>query len=295
MWTNSSPLLPTDEARNYVLTKAVLQYMPFVWHNHRTYTLLMSPHISRHGSEWVYSTSITRRLQLSELNHYIHTIPSVPHPIEFFVFICGYAFNPVMFPFWLGLVHKISYWSLLSNTQHATNKHGDIWRELLATVTTEQGALINTAFYCASVLVILAFTELGKASFTTTRPPPPESNDATRSAYENKDNTANCKWNRRYGSLVSSLKSKHSFPSGDCAQAMNLCIFLWRYVPTTDIPISRRDLFMFGLFLPGVVFARIFYLCHYVEDCLGGVVLTSLLHWVCIPSVGTYMFRFVSS
>ena len=97
-------------------------------------------------------------------------------------------------------------------------------------------------------------------------------------------------WRRRYGKLVASLKSKHSFPSGDCAQAMNLCMFLWRYVPGdhlmtvmgNDIPL---DMLLFGIFLPGVAFARVFYRCHWIEDCIGGVLLSWTLHWILMPEL----------
>merc|ERR1739845_173751 len=79
-----------------------------------------------------------------------------------------------------------------------------------------------------------------------------------------------------------SLKSTHAFPSGDCAQAMNLCLFLWRYIPDNlrtmtgnGIPLNT---ILFGIFLPGVCFARVFYLCHWIEDCIGGILLSWTLH-----------------
>ena len=150
-------------------------------------------------------------------------------------------------------------------------------------------------FYLATVLTTLAFTELGKASFATTRPQVPISGYA---AIYNSDGNS-IKWKRRFGSLVASLKSKHSFPSGDSAQAMNLCLFFLRYVPVSsstvmlgNYAISIRDAALFSLFLPGVLFARVFYLCHWVEDCIGGVMLSMLIHWLVIPSVCDYIAHF---
>ena len=139
----------------------------------------------------------------------------------------------------------------------------------------EHGALINTALYIVSVLITLAFTEMGKASFATTRPEIPPG------GYNNSH-----LWRRRYGKLIASLKSKHSFPSGDCAQAMNLCMFLLRYVPSGTI-IQHGiaiNMFLFGIFLPGVAFARVFYRCHWMEDCLGGILL-SIWIWMWFPAI----------
>ncbi|KAL7518052.1 hypothetical protein ACHAWX_006712 [Stephanocyclus meneghinianus] len=223
---------------------------------------------SRHDNEWVYSTILTRRLKLTALNQAIHSIPSVSYPVEIFIFGCGYAFNPVMFPWWLGLIHAMSRYSLEngpSTTYEASHMSIDI----------EKATRVNTAFYFASVLLTLVFTELGKATFATTRPQSPIKHT----------------WTRRYGSLVSSLKSKHSFPSGDCAQAMNLCLFLYRCIPapspkTTLMSHLIRDCLLFGLFVPGVAFARVFYWCHWIEDCMGGASLAILLHWWLIPTIG---------
>jgi len=141
--------------------------------------------------------------------------------------------------------------------------------------------------------VTLIFTELGKASFATTRPKIPTTGYETILNVDD-DNINSIKWKRRFGSLVASLKSKHSFPSGDSSQAMNLCLFFLRYVPTTSTSsatmiylgshaIPVRDIALFSLFLPGVVFARVFYLCHWIEDCIGGVSLSLLIHWLVIP------------
>ena len=140
------------------------------------------------------------------------------------------------------------------------------------------GAVINTLVYISTVLVTLAFTEISKASFATTRPSIPYSQG---------------QWIRRYGKLIASLKSKHSFPSGDCAQAMNVCMFLYRYVPLgrmhgNALPIS---IFLFGAYLPGVAFARVFYRCHWIEDCIGGILLAWILNLTFIPTIANKIIQ----
>ncbi|KAL3799440.1 hypothetical protein HJC23_013895 [Cyclotella cryptica] len=261
---------------------------------------------SPHDNEWVYSTIVTRRLKLTALNEVIHSIPSVSHPFEIFIFSCGYAFNPVMFPLWLCVIHALSRNSLEYGPL-TTNKLSDMfwgkWREYLQTIHIEKAAWINTAFYFTSVLITLVFTELAKASFATTRPQSPLANTGTIISNQNGNSNSNnnaqqCVWTRRYGSLVSSLKSKHSFPSGDCAQAMNLCMFLYRYVPVSSpktalLAFPIRDWLFFGLFLPGVAFARVFYWCHWIEDCIGGALLAFLLHWLFIPNIGKMMIEII--
>jgi membrane-associated phospholipid phosphatase len=225
--------------------------------------------------------------------------------VEIFIFACGYAFNPAMFPWWLGGIHALSRYSL-ENGPITTYELSDMfwrrWREYLQSINTEKGALVNTAFYFASVLVTLVFTELGKASFATTRPQSPMRNNRIKGNQNGNSNLNNnaqqYAGKRRYGSLASSLKSKHSFPSGDCAQAMNLCMFLYRFVPvpsprTTLLSHSIRDYLMFGLFIPGVAFARVFYWCHWIEDCIGGALLAILLHWLLIPTIGETMIQII--
>ena len=247
---------------------------------------------SSHESEWVYSTPLTRRLKLTELNTAIHSIQSVSHPAELFIFACGYAFNPVMIPLWLGLIYFL--------TPQSTQNH-DTSIKLVDTLTgiitgirsngpsylntIEDAPLINTALYLLSVLITLLFTELAKSSFATTRPASPIIAQSTNKNCNSTTNFQNIKWVRRYGALVSSLKSKHSFPSGDCAQAMNLCLFLHRFIPASET--SMRDTFLFGVFLPGVAFARVFYRCHWIEDCIGGVALSFVLHWILIQLLET--------
>lgn len=171
------------------------------------------------------------------------------------------------------------------------------WGKLLLTIDPNKRGHLNMVFYVATVLVTLLFTELGKASFATTRPKVPTTGYATKMSADDVKNTS-IKWKRRFGSLVASLKSKHSFPSGDSAQAMNLCLFFLRYVPTTSKvihvgshAIPLRDIALFSMFLPGVVFARVFYLCHWIEDCIGGVSLSLLIHWLIIPFVRDNLAR----
>jgi len=230
-----------------------------------------------HSSEWIYSTIISK--QLAPLNEYIHQISSVRLQIELFIAACGYAFNPVMFPCYPILIYTLTYNGLSNTTimssMHAPNK----WQtDLISSFQQlKTRAAVNAILYLFSVLIILAFTEIGKLSFATTRPAIPSG------GYNSQQ------WKRRYGKLVGSLKSKHSFPSGDSAQAMNLCMFLWRYVPLgkmhgNALPIT---IFIFGIFLPGVVYARVFYRCHWIEDCLGGICMSYALHLMLIPLVAT--------
>ena len=239
---------------------------------------------SCHESEWVYSTALTRRLKLTALNEAIHSIHSVSHPAELFIFACGYAFNPVMIPLWLSLIHLLT--PQYTQNHVTSTKLVDTLTWIITGIRNygpshlnniRDAPLINTALYLVSVLITLLFTELAKSSFATTRPASPMIVDNTNKNGNTKTNSQNIKWIRRYGALVSSLKSKHSFPSGDCAQAMNLCLFLHRFIPAPEK--SMRDTLLFGVFLPGVAFARVFYWCHWIEDCIGGVALSYLLHW----------------
>jgi len=197
-----------------------------------------------------------------------------------------------MVPFWLGLVNVLTSTGL-SDTAAAKFSGTAIneqWGKMLLTIDSNKRGHVNMMFYLSTVLVTLLFTELGKASFATTRPKIPSTGYATIMSADDKNNSI--KWKRRFGSLVASLKSKHSFPSGDSSQAMNLCLFFLRYVPTTSKVItlenhtfSVRDIALFSMFLPGVVFARVFYLCHWIEDCIGGVSLSLLIHKLIIPIV----------
>jgi membrane-associated phospholipid phosphatase len=233
-----------------------------------------------HDSEWIYSTPLSKHL-LSPLNDCIHGISSLPHPIEVVIAAFGYAFNPMVFPCWPILIYGLAYRGVRSSLLSSANKksvftnaldapaYAHFWDERLRSYTPEQQALFITGCYLASVAVTLASTELAKAAFATTRPRlPPEGHDGA--------------WRRRYGKLVGSLKSTHAFPSGDCAQAMNLCLYLGRYLSEHVRAAAGRDVpltaVLFGIFLPGVAFARVFYRCHWAEDCLGGVVLSWTLH-----------------
>jgi len=235
-------------------------------------TTTPSHHAHHHESEWIYSTILSKKL--TPLNEYIHELPSVSHPTELFIALCGYAFNPVMFPLWPILIYGLSFRGL-SNTAIMSSSHEPPnWQtQLRSSFKLEHAAIVNTSLYLYSVLITLIFTEIGKASFATTRPVIP-----TDGGYNSQQ------WTRRYGKLVASLKSKHSFPSGDSAQAMNLCIFLFKYVPLgrvhgNALPIT---LMLFGIFLPGVAFARVFYRCHWIEDCIGGIALSYILHQILI-------------
>lgn len=243
-----------------------------------------------HESEWVYSSTLSKKL-FTPLGEYIHQIPSVSHPIEFFLFLCGYAFNPAVFLFWPILIHGLSYNKRLTPLSPSLSSSGNPLLETVTTTATtmtpfqkwqEDFLMFNGGLYVLSVLVTLAFTEIGKASFATTRPRPP-------TAEEGCDNNNKLVWRRRYGKLVASLKSKHSFPSGDCAQAMNLCMFVWKYVPVDRITLMGNDIsidwILFGIFLPGVAFARVFYLCHWVEDCIGGIMLSWVLQSSLMPVI----------
>jgi membrane-associated phospholipid phosphatase len=65
-----------------------------------------------------------------------------------------------------------------------------------------------------------------------------------------------------------------SMPSGDSIQAANFAIILYFYYNTT-----------IGFFLiPGVMFARIFYFCHYVFDTIVGaslgIIISSLIYYL---------------
>ncbi|EJK65864.1 hypothetical protein THAOC_13234 [Thalassiosira oceanica] len=160
-----------------------------------------------HEREWAYSTVLTRSLGLTAIGAAIHNIEALPHLVELAVFACGYAFNPIMFPTWPVLVHKLTTWRV-SSGHSLDDGAGHL------AVPGSDAARINVELYVASVLVTLLSTEVCKGAFATTRPRATSVNFTTR----------------RYGRLVASLKSKHSFPSGDVAQAMNLCMFMARFV-----------------------------------------------------------------
>ena len=254
--------------------------------------------LAQHESEWIYSTIISRQLKLSSLNDHIHQISHVPLVLELFIFSCGYAFNPIMVPFWLALVNLLTCTPTdgLSDALFSRTLADRQWETFLLTINSNKiRGHVNMSFYLSTVLVTLLFTELGKASFATTRPKIPTNVYSTKTTtiIDESNSNHSIKWNRRFGSLVASLKSKHSFPSGDCAQCMNLCLFFLRYVPTITsttalVTIQRhtiaiRDIALILLFLPGVAFARVFYLCHWIEDCIGGIALSFMIHWLIIP------------
>eukprot|EP00584_Thalassiosira_punctigera_P008632 CAMPEP_0172536386 /NCGR_PEP_ID=MMETSP1067-20121228/8157_1 /TAXON_ID=265564 ORGANISM="Thalassiosira punctigera, Strain Tpunct2005C2" /NCGR_SAMPLE_ID=MMETSP1067 /ASSEMBLY_ACC=CAM_ASM_000444 /LENGTH=240 /DNA_ID=CAMNT_0013321449 /DNA_START=123 /DNA_END=845 /DNA_ORIENTATION=+ len=218
---------------------------------------------AHHESERVYSTALSKRV-LTPLGERVHRIPSVSRPIELLVFAHGYAFNPAAFPLWPILIYALSYCARSSSSRRVACAR----------------ALVDAGTYLLRVLIVLAFTEVGKASFATTRPRPP--------GVEGGDE-GGVRVVRRYGRLVGSLKSRHSFPSGDCAQAMNLCMFVRAFVPVDRITLMGNemplDVVLFGIFLPGVAFARVFYLCHWIEDCIGGILLSWILHRTLMPAI----------
>eukprot|EP00569_Conticribra_weissflogii_P007030 CAMPEP_0171338790 /NCGR_PEP_ID=MMETSP0878-20121228/7545_1 /TAXON_ID=67004 /ORGANISM="Thalassiosira weissflogii, Strain CCMP1336" /LENGTH=243 /DNA_ID=CAMNT_0011840607 /DNA_START=239 /DNA_END=970 /DNA_ORIENTATION=+ len=227
-----------------------------------------------------------------------------------------------MVPAWLGLIYRLSYSAISESTAakasstsppdgqgaFVTEENG--WIYSLSSMPPEKGAIANTAFYFITVIMTLIFTELGKSSFATTRPEysikyhdrdtPTRTKTKTKTKTKTQttatnsaaENTSTGELTRRYGKLVSSLKSKHSFPSGDSAQAMNLSMFLWRYAAISDffltsvfvsgVPMSV--ILLFGVFVPGVAFARVFYKCHWIEDCIGGILMSSIIHWLLIPN-----------
>lgn len=297
----------------------------------------------RHESEWIYSSILSKRV-FTPLNDYIHQqltlassatssssssslASSCSSPwrwcyalLELYIAMCGYAFNPVMFPIWPILIYTLSLGrcSSLSNAStsllklNAPSNNDNIfdWKKwnsfqqlLLHHDHRHHAATTNTVLYLISVFLTLAFTELGKAFFSTSRPQP---------SLEEKG-----VWSipRKYEKLVASLKSKHSFPSGDCAQAMNFCMMVCKYVMTTasgttTSALSSSDsrihemtnwndnntithhlinMFLFGIFLPSVAFARIYFRCHWIEDCIGGVALSWALHTTIIPEIAKHI------
>jgi hypothetical protein len=159
-----------------------------------------------------------------------------------------------------------------------------VWASLIYCLTTRP--FLDTLCYVCTVLVTLLATETCKALCSTTTRPEQILGDAHRASLL-----------RRYGMQVSSLKSKHSFPSGDCAQAANLCFFLLhhhhRHLLCSSknhnggqIWVTWATTCTFGvLFLLGVCFARVFYHCHWIEDCIGGIVLSALLQWLVMTHV----------
>ena len=232
-----------------------------------------------HKAEIIYSTPLSSLLGLHDINQYIHSIPSLPPGVEFGVFLFGYAFNPVSIPLWMMLAALVGA------------APASIVTESSSTNPQQPHLLFAPAFYLSTVLVTLVATEGCKASFRATRPEAILS-QAFRSSKL-----------RRYGTLVASLKSKHSFPSGDSAQAANAVLFLYGYVipswtiyssgPTSSTPILAMQVLAFGVFYPGVAFARIFYHCHWIEDCLGGALLAGVLHTTVMPVVSDLVWRVV--
>ena len=230
-----------------------------------------------HKAEKIYSSPFSAVFKLHGINKFIHSIDHLPKLAEFCVFLLGYAFNPVSIPLLLVAATAMgaapaSLIKLAKNNNLQQHSSDTIIPLLFAPI-----------FYLSTVLVTLVATELCKASFRASRPESILSKDFLSSKV------------RRYGSLVASLKSKHSFPSGDSAQAANAVLWLscyaipsWAMKNNSNIIINATTAFAircfaFGVFYPGVAFARIFYHCHWIEDCLGGAVLAGFLHATIMP------------
>ncbi|CAB9524607.1 expressed unknown protein [Seminavis robusta] len=222
-----------------------------------------------HQSELVYRTPLSSLLGLHAFNKLVHSIPSLPHALEFLVFLFGYAFNPVSIPLWM----------------IAVSLTGVVVTDMPPPDTLRYDYFVFAPiYYLATVLVTLIGTEVAKASFRATRP------EAVLSAEFRASKL------RRYGTLVASLKSKHSFPSGDSAQAANAVLFWFHFIAPLLLPEHQQhmtiiNIFAFGIFYPGVAFARIFYHCHWIEDCLGGALLAATLHKTVMPYVYEFVLR----
>jgi membrane-associated phospholipid phosphatase len=223
-----------------------------------------------HQAELVYSTPLSSGFGLHSANKFIHSIQSLPYPLELLVFLFGYAFNPVSIVPWMAV---LTMTGAIPSSPKLQSKATSLYFAPL--------------FYLATVLVTLIATEGCKFSFRATRPEGILSLEFRQSKL------------RRFGTLVASLKSKHSFPSGDSAQGQNLVLFWYYYIcPQLKDQLDERSilllhLFAFGVFYPGVAFARVFYHCHWIEDTLAGGLLAFILHQLVIPTVSDVVWRLV--
>lgn len=231
-----------------------------------------------HKAEIIYNTPVSSILGLHGINQYIHSISALPPVVEFVIFFFGYAFNPVSVPIWVIAATLVGAAPtfILEDPQQQLAADGSSFARLL----------FAPAFYLASLLVTLVATEISKASFRATRPEAILSKQFLSTKL------------RRYGTLVASLKSKHSFPSGDSAQAANAVLWLYLYTLPSWTKNNTKltlmvQLLAFGVFYPGVAFARIFYFCHWIEDCLGGAILAGLLHATIMPVVSDVIWHAV--
>ena len=80
---------------------------------------------------------------------------------------------------------------------------------------------------------------------------------------------------------------------------MNLCMMLRMHVPPPTLDDDARgkggtyggtlqfgrNVVLLGILPPGVAFAQVYYRCHWIEDCLGGMMLLCVLHWIIVPVI----------
>jgi len=240
-----------------------------------------------HTKEFVYSTPLSTLLGLHRGNRYIHSLKSLPLPLEWLVFLLGYAFNPVVIPFWLGWIAWIGAKPDETRLRTMLMMQSDANETTRPTDDDLQRLVFPPIFYLSTVLITVAGTELLKALFQASRPETVLSKDFLRSTL------------RPYGKRVASLKSKHSFPSGDSAQAANMVLFLSRYVwdqysitTNATLPIFTALLQVLVLaFYPGVAFARVYYHCHWIEDTIGGGLLALGLHHFIVPQMSVTIWQ----
>eukprot|EP00392_Amoebophrya_sp_AT5.2_P017567 g17944.t1 len=133
------------------------------------------------------------------------------------------------------------------------------------------GSVVRGRFYrwyILTALMTLLVTEILKFCF---RSPRPDYNFyATQCSSPASQHLKRHQYWRRHFKFPNLYKSRYSFPSGDTAQAANFGLFM----------------FVFGgyvsgmyVLLPLVAFARVFYVCHWIEDTIGGCLLGTLTQY----------------
>ncbi|CAD7942508.1 unnamed protein product [Amoebophrya sp. A120] len=226
------------------------------------------------------------------------------------LFLAGVAFNPVFFVWSLCLVYllfdlKVEKPESINNVptgDHSsssyaawTGRYGraiyrDFWtggdpaHDGAMTNISPQAAqmryLLNGAFvgghfyrwYMLTSLVTLIVTECLKFSFRSPRPDynwyvgGAGSSSGKRSPIAS---LASSGW-RRHFKFPNLYKSKYSFPSGDTTQAANFGFFLCVFGG-----------YVSGMYLllPMVAFARVFYVCHWIEDTIAGSIVGLLVQY----------------